>query len=60
MIDLKDFGQLLADNLNYNVFIESLANGESLTPSEIIKLFKLSRDRNSDNEKDIKKSRPTL
>ena len=58
MIDLKDFGQLLADNLNYNVFIESLANGESLTPSEVIKLFKLSKKRDSDIEKDIKNWKP--
>lgn len=55
-----DWGQMLADNLNYNVLIESLSNGDSLTPSQVIILFNLAKKRNSNVEEDIKNWKPVL
>lgn len=51
---MSSLAQKLADNLNYNVLIESLKEGNNLTPSQAIILFNLATKRNSNIEKDIK------
>ncbi|MEN9407658.1 MAG: hypothetical protein RLZZ455_874 [Candidatus Parcubacteria bacterium] len=51
---MSDWGQSLVDNLNYNVLIESLVEGKSLTPAQVITLFNLAKKRNSNIEDDIK------
>ncbi|MDO8657604.1 MAG: hypothetical protein Q7K55_02590 [Candidatus Levybacteria bacterium] len=55
-----DWAQMLADNLNYNVLIESLSNNDSLIPSQVITLFNLAKKRNSNVEEDVKNWKPTL
>jgi len=56
----SDIGQMLVDNLNYNVLIESLSNNDSFTPSQVITLFNLAKKRNSNVEEDVKNWKPTL
>ena len=57
--NLEEFGDKIANamasNLNYNVLIEALANGDALIASEVITLFRLVKERNSDLEEDFKK-----
>ena len=50
---------LMVGNLNYHVLIEALAKGGSLNADEVITLFNLSKERNSNLEDDIKNWRPT-
>lgn len=49
-----NFANAIVSNLNYNVLVEALAYGEKLGASEIISLFQLSKERNSNLEEDIK------
>lgn len=54
-----NFANTMVSNLNYNVLIEALAIGEKLDASEVISLFQLSKERNSNLEEDIKNYKPT-
>ena len=49
-----DLGQKVVDNLNYNVLIESLAEGRSFEPFQVITLFNLAKKRKSNVEEDVK------
>ncbi len=56
----KEFIQSLVDNGNYNMLLESLHEGHSLEPSQVITLFKLSKKRNSNIEEDVKNYKAPL
>ena len=53
-----NWADTLVNNLGYYVMVEALANGENLNAEEVISLFNLAKERDSDIENDIKNYKP--